>query len=170
MSPWGRRFGPCLLASATLAGCMPLYHRAPAYRYDPGAARDVERRAQEWCDAAGNPGGVQTLPFLTDGCSLWPDGRWPDANWQSCCVTHDIAYWCGGPPAARAAADRALRECAAEAARLGGLRDYLLGYAMEGGVTLMGHPWWPTYYRWGYGHRFPAPYYGLDAAAGASPR
>jgi hypothetical protein len=42
--------------------------------------------------AKGEPAGTPTRAFLTDGCSWWPDGAW-----QECCVTHEIAYWCGGP-------------------------------------------------------------------------
>jgi hypothetical protein len=37
-----------------------------------------------------------------------------------------------------------------------------MAYTMKLGVGVGGHPWVPAYYRWGYGHDYPAPYYGSD--------
>lgn len=82
--------------------------------------------------------------FRTDGCSLWPDGPW-----RGCCVEHDRAYWRGGSPAERLAADKALRDCVAK-------RGYpFVAWLMYRGVRLGGHHLWPTWFRWGYGWPWP---------------
>jgi hypothetical protein len=31
-------------------------------------------------------------PFVSDGCSCWPD-----SDWLKCCVEHDLFYWTAGP-------------------------------------------------------------------------
>ena len=146
----------CFFLVLLALGCAPTYHRAPSYRFDRLAATELETRAQRWCEERGEPAGPPSLPFATDGCSMWPDGMFTGDAWQSCCVEHDIAYWCGGPPRLRAEADETLRRCVVESfARW-------MGALMHAGVALKGHPWVPAYWRWGYGHDYPAPYYGLD--------
>ena len=83
---------------------------------------------------------------------MWPDGMFTGETWQTCCVEHDIAYWCGGTPAMRVEADEELRQCV-------GLRYHgWMGALMKPGVRVGGVPWLPAYWRWGYGHRFPEPY------------
>lgn len=79
-------------------------------------------------------------PFTTDGCS-----HWPDDGWVLCCVEHDLAYWYGGTPEERLAADRALREC------VGGV----MGCVMYVGVRVGGSPIWRSDHRWGYGWEWP---------------
>jgi len=86
--------------------------------------------------------------FTTDGCTLWPDG-----TWQACCVAHDMVYWCGGSSADRRGADDQLRRCMAE--RGGGALEDTIRYW---GVRVGGHPWFPTYWRWGYGWPWPRGY------------
>lgn len=56
----------------------------------------------------------------------------------------------------RAEADEQLERCVAET------YGSWMGKAMKCGVRVGGHPWVPAYWRWGYGHAYPAPYYGLD--------
>lgn len=48
-------------------------------------------------------------PFASDCCSMFPD-RAPigNADWCTCCLDHDIAYWKGGTEQDRLAADQAL--------------------------------------------------------------
>jgi hypothetical protein len=137
-----------------LIACAPTYHTAPAYRFDPQAAHALEQRAAETCAAIDPPVPQPHRPFRTDGCSLFLDG-WPTGDdWQGRCIDHDIAYWCGGPPALRARADEAFRQC---------LRDptgSVMAFVMKVGVGAGGHPWMPAWYRWGYSHDYPAPYYG----------
>lgn len=89
-------------------------------------------------------GAEPTKPFRTDGCSLWPDGPW-----RGCCVAHDRLYWRGGSPAQRLAADRALRDCVAR----GGHKR--IAWLMYAGVRFGGSRWFPTWFRWGYGHEWP---------------
>jgi hypothetical protein len=80
--------------------------------------------------------------FTSDGCSLWPDG-----TWDTCCVEHDVAYWCGGSPAARLRADAVLNACV----QTDGRRSHHLGELMYWGVRAGGVPWQPSPWRWGYG-------------------
>lgn len=54
-------------------------------------------------------------PFITDGCTLFPDGTWDEPKlWEECCVEHDLHLWAGGTPAARIKADELLRTCVKE--------------------------------------------------------
>jgi hypothetical protein len=75
-------------------------------------------------------------PFRTDGCTMWPDRAW-----LSCCVTHDMEYWCGGRPQMRRNADRRFAACLA----LRGCRGAPLAWL---GARIS---WW----RWGWGHGGP---------------
>ena len=85
--------------------------------------------------------------FISDGCSLFPDGTIMDrAKWCECCLQHDIAYWRGGAERERKTADEALRACVLD--RTG---DKALAETMYLGVRAGGHPVYPTWYRWGYG-------------------
>lgn len=144
-----RRLGLVPLA-ASLAACAPLHHTIEPYRSDPIAARDLEVEAQQLC--VSSPEAARALPeepFVTDGCSLWPDDGWG----VPCCVEHDERYWCGGPAAERAAADAALRRCVDERA------SAFVAWLMWVGVRAGGHPLFPTGYRWGYGRDY-LPWYG----------
>lgn len=85
--------------------------------------------------------------FTSDGCSLFPDGWWDQADlWCSCCFEHDIAYWQGGTEAQRLAADNALSTCVKRKTGNQPLADMMLN-----GVRFGGHPIFPNWYRWGYG-------------------
>jgi len=139
---------PALLALA----CAPTHHRASLYRFDPGAAAELEERAARECRARGEPAGHPTEPFRTDGCSLWPDGMFTGETWQACCVTHDIAYWCGGSCKDREHADEILRECVAANGPWG------MGTVMYLGTRLGGPPWYPFSFRWAYGWDWPHGY------------
>jgi hypothetical protein len=133
-------------------GCAPTYHRAGPYRFDHVAASALEERAAEECRARGEPAGRPTEPFRTDGCSMWLDGWFTGETWQACCVEHDIAYWCGGTKAMRHEADEKLRVCVGDR-----FHDWM-GAVMKPGVRVGGGPHIPAYWRWGYGHKFPAGY------------
>ncbi len=97
--------------------------------------------AAEVCHAARPTGHVPDYAFTNDGCSMWPDG-----SWGTCCVEHDVDYWCGGTHAARVRADLSLRSCVAD----GGKRPHL-GDLMYWGVRVGGIPWQPFPWRWAYG-------------------
>lgn len=101
----------------------------------------------------------QMQPFTTDGCSMFPN-RSPDgkADWCSCCLAHDLAYWRGGTAAERLAADDALRTCVNTSTD-----SPLLSRIMHAGVRTAGGPQLPTAFRWGYGWPYGRNYLPLDA-------
>ncbi len=86
-------------------------------------------------------------PFVSDGCSLFPD-RAPGskADWCSCCLVHDLAYWKGGTEEERLQADRQLRDCV-----VASTGDKALAETMLAGVRVGGAPQLQTPFRWGYG-------------------
>lgn len=87
----------------------------------------------------------QSKPFVSDGCSFWPDG-----NWHSCCFEHDMLYHRGGSPAERKEADRLLYECVKATA------GPVMAYTMWVGVRVFGHQFMPSgRFRWGYGYKWP---------------
>lgn len=86
-------------------------------------------------------------PFTTDGCSLFPDrALLGSADWCSCCLVHDIAYWRGGTADERLQADEALKTCVQR--RTG---DLALAELMFVGVRAGGGPQTNSPFRWGYG-------------------
>ncbi len=73
--------------------------------------------------------------------------------WRKCCEVHDLAYYYGGTPDEKKAADQALKQCVTQT--LGqDISGILLGSAMEIAVTIGGLPYFNTPYRWGYGEDF----------------
>jgi len=143
------RVGALLPLLLVLACAAPTRHVPEPWASDPEAGALLAARAAAACQTSGGSGGVQPVrPFVTDGCSRFPDTEW---NTQ-CCVEHDIAYWCGGTSEERAAADAAFGDCIA--ARAGGF----MGWFMEAGVRVGGAPVFPTPYRWGYGHPYSGGY------------
>lgn len=51
-------------------------------------------------------------PFVTDGCTLSPDGTPRNRTlWRECCVAHDLRLWGGGTKEQRVAADGELFSC-----------------------------------------------------------
>ena len=98
-------------------------------------------------------------PFTSDGCSLFPD-RAPigNADWCTCCVEHDLAYWRGGTAEEREQADQRLRACVTD--KTG---DQTLGETMYLGVRAGGGPYFLTWYRWGYGWPYGRGYQALSA-------
>lgn len=86
-------------------------------------------------------------PFSTDQCSLWPQSL-GTANWEQCCLRHDIEYWCGGTHEAREKSDKQLQKCVNE--KLPGMGTAMFIGTKIGGVSFLPTPW-----RWGYGHRYP---------------
>lgn len=96
----------------------------------------------------------QTLtPFISDGCSAFPDGTPAENNlWLTCCTQHDFDYWKGGTYAERLASDKALMDCVAS------LGEPAIGMVMMAGVRVGGSPFFPTDFRWGYGWPYPRLY------------
>ena len=130
-----------------LAGCTTLvaHTSIDPYISDKGKRNQLELLAEKYCkEKQSIPGQAQAivLPnyiFTTDGCS-----RWFDKSWVSCCVVHDIIYWCGGSDEDRKEADQIIMECANKKASLMGEIIYPV-------VRIGGLPWLPTPWRWGYG-------------------
>lgn len=90
---------------------------------------------------------VKLADFKSDGCSLFVDGTFEDPElWKECCLKHDIAYWQGGTEEQREAADIAFRECVQK--KTGNAE---LAELMYQAVRTGGEPYYPTWYRWGYG-------------------
>lgn len=127
---------------ALTAGCAPRTHTVPPYRDDADQGAALAARAAAMC-AAHAP--LPPQPFVTDGCSSWPD-----STWVSCCVAHDADYWCGGSPAERLESDRALRACVSEDS------GAFWGTLMYWGVRAGGGPRLPFPWRWGYGWPYRA--------------
>jgi hypothetical protein len=85
-------------------------------------------------------------PFTSDGCSLFPDGNFKNNElWLKCCTAHDKRYWVGGTYEQRKQADLELERCVTE------IGEPEIAKLMHNGVRLGGSPYWPTWYRWGYG-------------------
>ena len=96
-------------------------------------------------------------PFTSDGCSLFPDGTYAQQSlWMECCIRHDIAYWQGGTQAQRLAADQALEACVSQAG------EPEIARLMLAGVRIGGSPYFPTWYRWGYGWPYQRGYAALN--------
>jgi len=96
--------------------------------------------------------------FMSDGCSLFPDGSLRDrSKWCNCCLEHDISYWQGGTTEERRKADERLRECVLERTS-----DKVLAETMYLGVRTGGHPAFPMWYRWAYGWPYGRGYHPLS--------
>lgn len=107
---------------------------------------------------AGCSGSKEFKPFVTDGCSWFPDGTCEQEDlWKECCETHDRTYWVGGSRAERMEADRLLKECVAAA---GAPKTAAL---MRVGVWFGGTPYLPMYFRWGFGWPYLRGYKALTA-------
>jgi len=86
-------------------------------------------------------------PFVSDGCSLFPDGTIKDKEkWKQCCIEHDIAYWQGGTKQDRINADIKLRD---DILKKTGNKE--LAELVYQAVRTWGGPAFPSWYRWGYG-------------------
>jgi hypothetical protein len=128
-----------------VAGCVPTISTIGGH--DEAELRTWAEEAREHC--LRRTGQAPPYPFTTDGCTLWPDG-----TWQSCCVEHDVLYWCGGSADARRVADEQFRACVSDH---GGRA---LAPILYWSIRLGGNPWLPVYWRWGYGWAWPRGYTG----------
>jgi hypothetical protein len=101
---------------------------------------------------------AELAPFVSDGCSYFPDGT-PDQPelWRSCCVEHDRVYWGGGTSQQRIKADMELRQCVAAAGAP------KVAVVMEIVVRWGGSPYLPFPFRWGFGWPYPRDYRPLRA-------
>ena len=97
-------------------------------------------------------------PFISDGCSSFPDGTLEHKNlWLQCCTAHDLAYWKGGTYLERVEADLKLEQCVAT------VGEPEIALLMLAGVRVGGTPYLPTKFRWGYGWPYFRGYKALTA-------
>lgn len=136
---------PVLLLLCT--ACTPMHSSIkPPYTLEgvPYTTQLVQRVAAERCQAIAPSTAKPPNAFTTDGCSLWPNGLW-----RSCCIEHDILYWCGGPNWRRRKADHLLHECVHRHSNALNANLMYIGVRI-GGSRLLPLPW-----RWGYGYPWP---------------
>jgi hypothetical protein len=133
-----RKFGWATLAILALV-------LAP--RPAPDATEAERAAAVREAAALGLP--VPPEPFVTDGCTLFPDSL-PWHDYHDACVAHDVRYWLGGSAAARADADEAFGLAVAKSGPAG----RPLGGLMKLGVRLFGDTWVSRIHgaAWGYGY------------------
>jgi len=97
--------------------------------------------------------------FQSDACSLSFEGTWSEPNlWCHCCVQHDLAYWQGGTALERLSADQKMAECVK---KIGATNISKVMYAA---VRMGGSPYFPMWYRWGYGWSYGRAYQALSSA------
>jgi len=98
------------------------------------------------CASLATEGKQEIAPFVSDRCSLYPEGPVNDKEaWCHCCVDHDLSYWMGGGEGDRQRADETLQQCVTQSGHSS------VAAWMHLGVRSFGGPYWPTGYRWGYG-------------------
>lgn len=100
------------------------------------------------CASKPRPEAPPETPFVSDGCSCFPDWDYSD-----CCLAHDRDYWQGGTAKERKASDRRLKACIRKKGHP------FLAPVVYGGVRVFGHGWLPTPFRWGFGRKWPEGYY-----------
>ena len=133
------------LAAAASVACTPVRSTLPPPYPVAGrtlTAEELEAFARHRCEADSQGAPPPPHPFTTDGCSAWRD-----AGWVSCCIEHDVAYWCGAR--ARREADEAFRACVRERSSPTNAAFMYAGVRLGGG-RFMPFPW-----RFGYGHQWP---------------
>lgn len=89
-------------------------------------------------------------PFKSDGCTLVPDFNF---TWAG--IKHDWLYWQGGSKKDRRYADKIFKKDIEKSGYPIIAKIYYIG------VRIFGHPLLPTYWRWGYGYKWPT-YYQKD--------
>lgn len=137
-----------LVAVFSSAGCTPSNSTIrPPYVLEGAEFDESQLHALAIARCAATSQTVPEHSFTTDGCTMWPDD-----SWLSCCIEHDLRYWCGGTEANREEADQGLRSC------MSGEHHKIAGATMYFGVRAFGHPLWPFSWRWGYGRAWPSLY------------
>lgn len=97
-----------------------------------------------WAEIESDP---PTLPFSSDGCSVWPDTWFSGHDLYEGCLIHDLHYWAGlpGDEMGRLQADVWLLMWVAENVSIE------LAEAMFNGVRVGGGDKLDTPWRWGFG-------------------
>tara|TARA_B100000963_G_scaffold361561_2_gene397691 strand:- start:8605 stop:9036 length:432 start_codon:yes stop_codon:yes gene_type:complete len=100
-----------------------------------------------FCLLGCNESKKELADFTSDGCSLFINGTFANPDlWEDCCTLHDMAYWRGGTEEERKQADLAFRSCVEKKTGNSELAE-----VMYQAVRTGGEPYFPTWYRWGYG-------------------
>lgn len=88
-----------------------------------------------------------TLPFRSDGCSMWPDSWFAEQDLYEGCFIHDLHYWAGfpGDEIGRLQADAGLMLWVAENVSVE-LAETMFNGVRMGGSEKLDTPW-----RWGFG-------------------
>jgi hypothetical protein len=135
-----------MVLAAFLPGCTPVTNTIEGpYTDERLTAEQLSAKAELLCQQhRGLSASLPPHPFTTDGCSLWPDNAK-----QSCCIEHDMTYWCGGSAEDRQRADQQLEACVSRKT------SSWAGTLMYVGVRIGGYPWLPFPWRWGYGWNWP---------------
>ncbi|MDP6391244.1 MAG: hypothetical protein QF654_15215 [Alphaproteobacteria bacterium] len=117
----------------------------PPYTDEKLSLMQMIAKAKQMCEQRRGKENVPNMTFTTDGCSAAAN----DGPWRSCCVQHDMVYWCGGAAAEMRAADDNLRRCLTDKGYPGLLVPGLAA------LHVAGHPLSIAPWRWGYGHDYP---------------
>ena len=103
---------------------------------------------------------MELADFTSDGCSLFVDGTFENPElWKECCTRHDIAYWRGGTEKEREKADLVFKSCIEKKTGNSELAELMYKAVRTGG-----EPYFPTWYRWGYGWPIGRGYTALSPA------
>jgi len=98
----------------------------------------------------------QVSPFISDGCSFWPEGtKTNKTKWIKCCIVHDLKYWAGGTKVQRNNADSELEACVEK------VQGSIVAELMKEGTQIGGSPKFKTAFRWGYGWNYTRGYLAL---------
>lgn len=142
------RLALCAIVIAVFSACTPLRSKLPPpYRVNGSelSTQEMQAFALESCKSmveSADDVELPTHPFTTDGCSAWPE-----SSIQSCCLRHDIDYWCGVGD--RQKIDDSFRRCVWKTKGRAYANVAYFGVRLGGG-RFMPFPW-----RFGYGHRWP---------------
>ena len=134
-----------VLAFASLCACTPVRSKLPPPYAINGtrlSTPEMNKYAEDWCMEAQARIQLPPHPFTTDGCSVSPD-----SHWQSCCLQHDVEYWCGAGD--RRAVDDSFRRCMLTRTNKVYANLAWLGVRLGGG-RFVPFPW-----RFGYGSPWP---------------
>jgi len=87
-------------------------------------------------------------PFIFDGCTLFPD-KIGTLSLKEICLAHDIAYWIGGTPDEKKAADQKFKDDLSDS----GIVGKIISPIAYTGVVIFGDTWLTRQFNanWGFG-------------------
>lgn len=118
----------------------------------------VPKSRNEISKFSNTPLNEQLRPFVSDGCSKWPNGTRKRPNaWLKCCFDHDMAYWLGGTKKQKNESDDLLKSCVEKSF------SNAVAILMYLGVKIGGEPTYRSSYRWGFGWNYDRGYLPVTA-------